>query len=99
MKHNKYSDFKIFNHQEKLKSFHDGVITPPMYVRVKPINLCNHGCFFCVYSTGFRVKDGGDEQHIISGMHEDMKEQDVMPFEKMRELLHDFWQMGVKAVT
>ena len=99
MKHNKYSDFKIFNHQEKLKSFQEGKITPPVYVRVKPINLCNHGCFFCVYSTGFRVKDGGEEEHIISGMHEDMKEQDVMPFEKMRELLHDFWQMGVKAVT
>ena len=99
MKHNKYSDFKIFNFPEKLNSFVAGEVKAPLYVRVKPINLCNHGCFFCVYSTGFRVKDGGDEEHIISGMHEDMKEQDVIPYEKMREILYNFWEMGVKAVT
>ena len=99
MKHNKYSDYKIFNFPKKLNSFGAGEITAPIYVRVKPINLCNHGCFFCVYSTGFRVKDGGDEDHVISGMHEDMVEQDVIPTEKMMQILDDFWSMGVKAVT
>jgi MoaA/NifB/PqqE/SkfB family radical SAM enzyme len=52
-----------------------------------------------VYSTGFRVKDGGEEEHIISGMHEDMKEDDVIPTEKMYEILENLWIMGVKAVT
>ena len=99
MKSNKYSDFKIFHFQEKLNSFGAGEVLPPVYVRVKPINLCNHGCFFCVYSTGFRKKDGGEEEHIISGMHEDMKEEDVIPTEKMMEILSDFSRMGVKAVT
>ena len=99
MKSNKYSDFKIFHFQEKLNSFGAGEVLPPVYVRVKPINLCNHGCFFCVYSTGFRKKDGGEEEHIISGMHEDMKEEDVIPTEKMMEILADFSRMGVKAVT
>jgi len=99
MKHNKYSDYKILNRLDKLKSFVEGEITAPLYVRVKPINLCNHGCFFCAYSTGFRVKDGGEEEHIMSGMHENMQEKDVIPFPKMRELLHNFWEMGVKAVT
>lgn len=99
MKHNKYSDYKIFNFPKKLNSFVAGEVTAPLYVRVKPINLCNHGCFFCVYSTGFRVKDGGEEEHIVSGMHKDMKEEDVIPTEKMLEILDDFWTMGVKAVT
>jgi MoaA/NifB/PqqE/SkfB family radical SAM enzyme len=99
VKSNKYSDYKIFHFPEKLNSFVAGRVSAPLYVRVKPINLCNHGCFFCVYSTGFRVKDGGDEQHIISGMHEDMKEQDVIPREKMIEILHDLYNMGTKAIT
>jgi MoaA/NifB/PqqE/SkfB family radical SAM enzyme len=99
VKSNKYSNFKIFHFPEKLKSFGAGEVQAPLYVRIKPINICNHGCFFCVYSTGFRVKDGGDEEHIISGMHEDMKEDDVIPTEKMLEILYDLHRMGTKAVT
>jgi len=99
VKSNKYSNFKIFHFPEKLKSFEAGEVLAPLYVRIKPINICNHGCFFCVYSTGFRVKDGGEEEHIISGMHEDMKEDDVIPTEKMMEILYDLHYMGTKAVT
>jgi MoaA/NifB/PqqE/SkfB family radical SAM enzyme len=99
MKNNKYSDYKIFHFQEKIDSFLEQKITAPIYVRIKPINLCNHGCFFCVYSTGFRVKDGADEDHIISGMHEDMKEEDVIPTNKLIEILEDLAAMGTKAVT
>jgi MoaA/NifB/PqqE/SkfB family radical SAM enzyme len=99
MKHNKYSDYKIFNFPAKIQSFVEGNITAPLYVRIKPINLCNHGCFFCVYSTGFRTKDGGEEEHIISGMHEDMREEDIIPTKKMLEILEDLAAMGTKAVT
>jgi len=99
VKSNKYSNFKIFHFPEKLKSFGAGEVLAPLYVRIKPINICNHGCFFCVYSTGFRVKDGGEEEHIISGMHEDMKEDDVIPTEKMMEILYDLHRIGTKAVT
>lgn len=99
MKNNKYSDYKIIHFPEKIKSFLDKKISAPIYVRIKPINLCNHGCFFCVYSTGFRVKDGGEEEHIVSHMHEDMKESDVIPSEKMLEILDDLHSMGVKAIT
>ena len=99
MKNNKYSDFKIFQHPEKLISFGAGEVKAPLYVRVKPINLCNHGCFFCVYSTGFRVKDGGDMDHIQSGMHQDMKEMDAIPTEKMMEILYDLSRIGTKAIT
>lgn len=99
MKQNKYSDYKIFHFQEKINSFLDKKITAPIYVRIKPINLCNHGCFFCVYSTGFRVNDGAEIEHVISGMHEDMQESDVIPTEKMFEILEDLASIGTKAVT
>jgi MoaA/NifB/PqqE/SkfB family radical SAM enzyme len=99
MKQNKYSNFKIFNFQDKINSFKKNEITAPIYVRVKPINLCNHGCFFCAYSTGFRIKDGGDHPHVITKMHEDMLEDDVIPYNKMKEILENFSDMGVRAVT
>ena len=96
---NKYSDYKILHFPEKIQSFLDQKLTAPIYVRIKPINLCNHGCFFCVYSTGFRVKDGAEEEHIISHMHEDMREEDVIPAEKLIEILTDLAEMGTKAIT
>jgi MoaA/NifB/PqqE/SkfB family radical SAM enzyme len=97
MKHNRYSDMKIAHFPEKLQALLAGRITAPIYVRVKPINLCDHACFFCAYSTGFRKGDRAN--HIQSGMHKEMHEQDVMPAEKMHEILDDFHDMGVKAVT
>jgi len=96
---NKYSDYKIFFKQEKINSFLEGKIIAPPYVRIKPINLCNHGCFFCAYSTGFRVNDGGDLEHIETKMHENMKESDVIPTIKMLEILDDLAEFKVKAIT
>jgi len=97
MKNNKYSDYKILHFGEKIKSFKTETVSAPIYVRVKPINLCNHGCFFCIYSDGFRVKD--KDNHIISGMHTDIEEKDTIPTVKMFEILDDFKDMGVRAVT
>lgn len=99
MKQNKYSNYKIFHFKDKVDSFIKNEIRAPIYVRVKPINLCNHGCFFCAYSTGFRVKDGGEMPHVITKMHQDMSEKDVIPYAKMRELLSDFSDMEVRAIT
>lgn len=99
MRNNKYSDLKIVGFPEKLESFREGRITAPVYVRVKPINSCNHGCRWCVYKSDRR----GDEAHgmpaVASDMHLDMVEKDVIPREKMMEVIDDFQAMGVKAVT
>lgn len=97
MKQNRYSTLKIAHFPDKVQSFIDGKITAPIYVRVKPINRCDHSCFFCVYSDGFRP--GDRENHIHSGMHTQMRERDVLPRAKMLEVLDDFKTMGVKAVT
>jgi MoaA/NifB/PqqE/SkfB family radical SAM enzyme len=99
MNKNKYSDYKIFYFPEKIKSFIDNKISAPPYVRIKPINLCNHGCFFCAYSTGFRVNDGAEVEHIDSKMHQDMSEKDFIPKDKMFEILDDLKEIGTKAIT
>ena len=107
MRNNKYSDLKIVGFPEKLQSFREGRITPPIYVRVKPINKCNHACRWCVYKAdrrsdagGQRAEVGGENMEVIaSDMHLDMAESDVLPRAKMLEVLDDFEIMGVKAVT
>lgn len=104
MRNNRYSDLKIVEFPAKLQSFRDGKITAPLYVRVKPINKCNHGCRWCVYKADRKSDEGRGLSVegmpvIASDMHLDMAEADVMPRAKMMEVLDDFAAMGVKAVT
>ncbi|MDE1170865.1 MAG: radical SAM protein [Verrucomicrobium sp.] len=101
MRQNKYSDLKIVQFPEKIQSFHDGVITAPIYVRIKPINRCNQDCHFCCYAQSWRKTSSETDEinHIVSDMHTDMNESDTMPTAKALELIDDLKEMGVRAVT
>ncbi len=88
MAENPYGQQKIIYHPEKLESFRDGKVTSPIYVRVKPTNACNHRCFYCSYAE--------ESGHILS---ERVDRDDYIPKDKMMELLNDFGEMGVKAIT
>lgn len=87
MTHKKYGTLKLVWHREKLESLLEGRVTAPVYVRVKPTNRCDHFCFYCVYNPDF------------SGIHSEINKEDEIPREKMMEILSDFAEMGVKAVT
>jgi MoaA/NifB/PqqE/SkfB family radical SAM enzyme len=89
MHQNKYSGLKILGFKEKIESFERGEITAPIYVRVKPTNVCNHGCRWCAYKHGDLDVD----------MHETVQHKDFIPSAKLFELFDDFASMGVKAVT
>ncbi|MCX6746802.1 MAG: radical SAM protein [Candidatus Pacearchaeota archaeon] len=84
----KYGSLKIFWHPDKLRSLLEGKITAPIYVRIKPTNKCDHHCYYCSYDP--KVKT------ILS---QRFKRNDEIPKEKMMEILSDFRDMGVKAVT
>lgn len=100
MKNNKYSDLKIIQFPEKLASFRAGRIAAPLYVRVKPVNFCNHGCHWCVYKADRREATADNSPAPIENtMHTDMVEKDALPAEKLLEILDDFKSMGVNAVT
>jgi wyosine [tRNA(Phe)-imidazoG37] synthetase (radical SAM superfamily) len=86
-KEDKYGHERIVGDTEKIKSFKQSIITAPIYVRVKPTNICSHNCFFCVYESSW------------SGIHCEMTRQDQIPKEKIMEILSDFKKMGVKAIT
>lgn len=84
-----YTPLKIFRYPEKLASLPRDLdeIQPPLHIRLKPTNACNHNCSYCAY----RVED--------MQLGQDMSVKDSIPREKMMETMHDIVDMGVKAVT
>lgn len=84
-----YTRMKIFHFKDKLDSLPagSGNILPPLNVRIKPTNACNHNCWYCAY----RAKG--------LQLGQDMNLQDSIPREKMLEIIDDLVEMRVKAVT
>lgn len=83
-----YTKYKIFHFKDKLDSLPlDKKIMPPIHIRIKPTNVCNHSCWFCAY------KDPNMQ------LGKDMVERDFIPESKMLEIISDCESMGVKAIT
>ncbi len=82
-----YSYLKIFRHAEKLEAIRNNMVTPPVYMRIKPINACNHHCSYCSYH----------DQDLK--LRTRFNYQDKLPYEIMMALVEDILQMGVKAIT
>lgn len=81
-----YSNLKIFHHSDLLSSIECGERVAPIYVRVKPTNVCNQNCYYCHYKNAYLTLD-------------DYFPTDFIPREKMLEIVDDMRNMGVKAVT
>lgn len=84
-----YTKMKIFHFKDKLDSLPQEVdkIMPPIHIRIKPTNICNHNCSYCAY----RVDN--------LQLGKDMVVRDQITREKMMEIIDDIIEMGVKAVT
>ena len=83
-----YTKYKMFHYKDKLDSLpRDKAITPPIHIRIKPTNVCNHDCWYCAYKVS----------HLQLG--KDMVERDFIPEQKMLEIIDDCEKMGVKAIT
>lgn len=84
-----YTKMKVFHYQSKLDSLPEekSEILPPVHIRIKPTNVCNHRCHYCAYrAEGLQLG-------------KDMEVRDFIPREKMLEILEDLSAMGVDAVT
>lgn len=82
-----YSPNKFLHFADHIAALREGRVIAPVHVRIKPINRCNHACWYCAY----RADD--------LALGEDMDLEDRIPDEKMREITADLVAMGVKAVT
>lgn len=81
-----YSQLKIFHHKELLEKLETGEHCNPLYIRIKPTNICNHNCYYCHYKNPYLTLD-------------EYNPNDMIPREKMLEIVDDMKKMGVKAVT
>ncbi|MCM1251248.1 MAG: radical SAM protein [Clostridium sp.] len=84
---NVYSDLKILCHPDKLSAILNGQRTAPLYVRIKPTNICNQNCWYCVYAN----------DKVIENRSVDRRES--IPWEKMQEIINNLSEMGTKAIT
>jgi MoaA/NifB/PqqE/SkfB family radical SAM enzyme len=82
-----YSSLKYLRFQDRLEAIREGRLAAPVHIRIKPINRCNHDCWYCAYRM----------ENLQLGW--DMEEKDVLPEAKMFEIVDDCVSMGVKAVT
>ena len=82
-----YSNLKIFAHARELEAIGRGERISPIYIRIKPTNYCNHNCYYCSYADS------------ALGLRDSVNRQDQIPWDKMREIITDISDMGVKAVT
>lgn len=81
-----YSQLKIFHHKELLNRLENSQRCNPLYIRIKPTNICNHNCYYCHYKNPYLTLD-------------EYNPKDMIPREKMLEIVSDMKEMGVKAVT
>lgn len=81
-----YSNLKIFHHFDTLSKLKNGERCNPLYIRIKPTNICNHNCYYCHYKNPYLKLD-------------EYNPTDYIPHDKMMEILDDMGEMGVKAVT
>lgn len=82
-----YSNLKFLRYPDRLAAQLDGRMAAPVHVRIKPINHCNHNCWYCAYRAA-QLQLG-----------EEMDVKDRLPEDKMAEIVEDVIAMGVKAVT
>jgi MoaA/NifB/PqqE/SkfB family radical SAM enzyme len=82
-----YSNLKFLQYGDRIDAWREGYMVAPVHVRIKPINRCNHACWYCAYRA--------DDLQLGEGM--DLS--DKIPEEKMGEIVDDLIAMKVKAVT
>lgn len=86
-----YSSLKVFHHTDALKAIENGARNAPVYIRLKPTNLCNHHCEYCTYGSGDTLQKTQNR--------DDVNHTDMIPWEKLQGILGDMGRMGVKAIT
>ena len=84
-----YTHMKIFHYRDKVDSLPPEAeeILPPIHIRIKPTNVCNHNCRYCAY----RMDD--------LQLGKNMNVRDYILRDKMLEIIDDIIEMGVNAVT
>ncbi len=82
-----YSSLKIFHHVDRIKGLLEGKRVAPIYIRIKPTNVCNQNCYYCVYANNL----------VFEGRNVDRRES--IEWSCLEQVLYQSAEMGVKAIT
>ena len=82
-----YSNLKFLDQPKHMAALRNKEVVAPVHIRIKPINYCNHNCWYCAY------------RYDNLQLGEDMDVADQIPHDKIFEIVDDIIEMGVKAVT
>ena len=82
-----YSALKVMRYPDRIWAWLAGRPAAPVHVRIKPLNRCNHDCWYCAYRAGSLQ------------LGEQMDEGDRLPADQLRGIARDLVAMGVAAVT
>ena len=88
---NPYSAVKVFHHKGALDALERRQHIAPFYIRLKPTNYCNHHCAYCTYGSGDTYQKTKNRDNI--------EHRDMIPWDKLQEIIEDMGAMGVKALT
>lgn len=82
-----YSELKIFKHPQKLEDIKNEIISSPIYVRIKPTNICNHNCYYCSYA----------DKNL--NLRENVIKTDSIDWNILKRTINELADIGTKAVT
>lgn len=82
-----YNELKIFRHTDRIADFLEGKRGEPIYIRIKPTNVCNQQCYYCAYAN----------DSLFDGRNVNKRES--IPWEILRKTIDEMAEIGVKAVT
>lgn len=86
-KYSPYSDLKVFYHTDRINGMIRGDRVAPVYVRIKPTNICNQNCFYCGYANN----------RVFENREVDRRES--IPWEILKRTISELAEMNVKALT
>jgi MoaA/NifB/PqqE/SkfB family radical SAM enzyme len=87
-----YSPFKIVHHADRIAALKAGEHPAPVHVQLIISDFCNQDCSFCAYRTS------GYTTNQMFGEDGNNNPKRFIPTEKVREILDDCRDMGVKAI-
>ena len=95
---NPYTPLKINYHQNELQEMRNGKQPNPILVQIVISDLCNHDCNFCSYRmTGYTSNQLFGVMDKKTGEVNNNPSR-FLPYEKIKEILEDCKEIGVKAI-
>jgi MoaA/NifB/PqqE/SkfB family radical SAM enzyme len=95
---NAYSTDKIAFHSDRLDDMRKGRQAVPVNIQLVPSDWCNADCSYCAYraSNGLSVQQFGGLDKKGNQTHNPLR---MIPEAKLREIVDDAAELGVKSIT